>query len=789
MQSLPSTLPLENISESGHAPVERLKDANSAYTLIYEMLRSYSTGQGMVNAEVEACLDGNAPFNSNALADVNQSWRTNVNFRLLESDISFASVPYYSLFSEVPYYANITLENIGTSTERTKWGQIMSNEHYRLMNEWKGFDYQMQLSIATRVKFGYGPIFFPGEDDPRFKAGRVSEVLFPSFTSCDITDLPCCAIIRDFVVTELFQSIEQPDAEAAGWDIAAVQSALVNACNISIGINAVTRGWNWEYWQTRIRNNDLYYSVRAPFIRASNVFVKEYSGKISHYIVTLQEGTGTYIYSNPNRYENWNQVLHMFNGEIADGYINGVKGIGIKAFNMRDMQNRLKCGIVDAAIIGSQVMTQALTPEAEESLDVIQMGPYTRLPANVDVKQNPLAAILDKPLLVDSHIEQDLVRNIGSYRQNLTDTSNSPISATEANLNYSQNQTVNQQQHNLFVGQLDGLYTEQVRRLCKPIIGTADQEWEVMVDTFQKRCIKKGVPKEAFDNIESVKAYRAIGQGSQLFRNQIHEKLLQIFPLLPPEVQLTETRNYIASLAGQAYLQAIWPDSDLDTPTTNDQGDAQLENGLLAQGMMPILVPSQNQFDHIKVHEQFATELLQGVQQGGDPQKFLGIMQTLLPHLQQHLQLAQKQISTPNALEFAVKLHKVEFGTGWNTFKMLQGAVQKIQQQLQAQAQAQQQQQMQAQQQAAAQQAQQGPQLDPKTQSKILADQALAANKMKIDQGLAQNKMQIKGAEAKQKMAVNDAKSAQEIRQKQIRPSAAQVSDASTPFPVQQGPT
>lgn len=752
------TIELENLDPKTYrAPASRIVDANAAQDIVLELWRDYNRGIGEVNAIVKGCLDGNPPVAQNKLDEIGQGWRANLNFRLLEADIAFASVPYYSVFSEVPYYAEVKLEvSAGSPEQRKRWEDTISAEHYRLMNKWKGFDYQMQLSIAQRVTFGCGPIYYPDDCDFRFAAARNGEVFVPARSSCDTTKLPLAVLTEVVDVVALYDSIERQSAEDAGWRTEAVKKAIVECCNGNVDIKDRQ---NWDYWQTQIRHNQWYYSTVAPAVKLAHVFVKEFSGSISHYIVVAFNGLGEYLFQHRDRFSCWNSVLHFFNGEIGDGYLQGVKGLGIKCFNIRDTQNRLKNHTIDAAFTGAQVLLQATTPEGTEALDIIQMGPYALIPSNVGpFEQKAQGSVVDKPLAVDRQLETDLIRNIGGYRQNLTDSRGQAVTATEAQLNYGQQQSISQQQHNLFVGQLDDLYEEQMDRLTKDLTeyGPAsddDPEWLTLTRDFQQRCVKQGVPRKAFKKIDSVRAYRSLGQGSKFFRNQINEKLLGIFPLLPEAVRTRHLRNYIGGLASPDYLRDIWPAEEMANIPTDDASKAQDENGIMTIGLVAIWSPNQNNLVHARTHIGFEIELFTAVQkQQADPIKFISFHRTAEPHIKLTLQKLMQDAATPGALDAIVATGAEERKQLFDAYEQLSSAADKMEQELQAQAQAQQQQAAQA----AQAQAQQGPPVDPK----LALEAAKAQQEMQIKAAESQQDMQIKAVQAQQELAINDAAAA-----------------------------
>lgn len=650
MNSTYSELDLEKPDQSGKAPEKRVRDVEAARGMFDTLMDSYTEGQGIINTLVKRSLDGNPPFDQAEMDRLGLSDNSNLNFRLLEADITQATMPYYSMFREVPTYIECVI-NYGTSNEKAEYSRIFSEEHKVLMDEWNGFDIAMQSSIKGRVVFGYGPLYFLDEEDFRFEYAPEGTILYPSLTKLDIDKMNIVFIYNDEDISKLYSITRNDSASKAGWNVDQVKKAMSESdSNPYLNSQDV-----WEEYQRKIRHNDLGVSVIANPIRIVHMFVKEYDGNITHAIFTSNVKTDDYLFYRKGRYSNWRQIIHPMFSEIGDGYWAGVKGLGVKSYNFRDTQNRLKNRFVDAAMKGSQILAQASTPEAEEEFQMTSMGPVSTISHGVNFLPNPLSAAVEKSIVVDRMLEVDLGRNISGFRQNLVNAdSGSAISATEASINANRQDSLSLQQVVQALTQMDDLYNEQVSRLVKPISGKG--EWQDMAKRFQNRCIARGIPKEALSKVEKVRAYRPIGHGSRLERNQILSALMNMSGMMPMEVRVRILRDFIASIAGQSYLENIWPKEDVGTGPTNAESEAQLENGLFNQGMQAIITDNQDHVAHSQVHLAFIMSrvnpikaaLLEDQENGKQVllqqgPAVISMAKLMAPHIQQHMQLMWKE--------------------------------------------------------------------------------------------------------------------------------------------------
>lgn len=764
---------LEGLTPEGKAPKTRIPDALDAQRIFERLFDAYNGGRGVVNAKVAGAINGEAPRSQAALDAEGLGWTSNVNFRLLEADVNQAQNPYYMLFADVSTYATIRVKMPNTSDQINNIvGQIISEEHTRLCNkDRQNFDHQMQLSIANMNKFGSGPIYFPNKKDFRFKAAPNGFVFVPDETTQQLDELPLLYIYQEWDITTLYNAIQTPKASEAGWDVALVKTLLINWCNANSGY---TRSRSWEYWQDKIREHDVYFSSAVEKIKTTWGYVREFNGKITRFLITAQQGMGykDFLYRKDNEYENWDQIIHPFFGEIGNGNWNGVKGIGIKAFNFRDAQNKLKNRLMDAAMAGSQLMFGAKDERALEAFQNVQMGPYSVFNSELTPLQFNFATVLDKPMAVDRQLEYDLRNNIGGLRQRLGDPQSvQPVSAKQAGIDSMSDAQLTQSATTMWLRQMDCLYTEQVNRMKeKPRVPSninPFNKWEELLNEFHEACEERGVPKEAFKHIKEVKATRSIGRGSEIAKQQIALQVYGILrsdPNVPQQVVVNHLRNMISNQTGPEYLEMIWPFENLSVFPSLDQSKAQDENAGMLLGVQPIFSPEQNPLAHATTHLQFWGQQLQQVQQGADPGSYLRFASVCDPHVQQTLQSLQGERTSGSMYQ---KL--------FNAWQQLMNETKAIAQRFAEAQQAQAQQQ----QEAAAMQQQAlltGQMLDPESQVEMARVQADSQIKLAETQADNQRKniklqgdMRRKNVQTTQQLRINAAKTLQEIKSKNAK--------------------
>jgi hypothetical protein len=624
-----NTLPLENIDENGSPPKARLSSADAVNDLV-KMLSRADEERNRIRAKVKGIVDGTPPYSTAQLKRTGQAYRTNVNFREAEAFFSIALTAFYDIFSETPTYATVKT-NVGTDAERVSYSRVITEEFDRLQKKDREFDYTMQLSQHEMVLFGSGPLTFENPTSWRARAIKSGDLLIPENARSNPNDWEVAAVRRRYQAHELYAYIRDPKAATSvGWDVEATRNAIIES-----GPESYRKHENWEWHQQKIRNNDLHYSAQCRLINASHVYVREYpqngesEGKISCYIVA-EDGTD-FLYKHIGKYENWDQVLHPMYYDKGDGQHHSVKGLGVKMYPVIELKNRQKCHMVDVASTASAMQLQAETPEAMQKASVVQMGPYSILPAGYRVVQRQFSGIVDAPMAVDRELEGVMQSNLSQYRQRLDKPQGNPKTATEVQAIVQQASVLGKTQIARYYQQLDHFFAERYRRASNPNVT------DLEAIEFQKRCVSRGVPKEALVNLDYIEASRNYGQGSAFLRMQTLSGLMQVAGQLPESGRDALLRDYIAALAGQQQVGRYMVQPEQDIYAKDQIAEANIENAVMQMGNPVVITDSHNHSLHAQTHLAKGSEIAQAVQQGGDPASAVQFFSILMPHIEEHL--------------------------------------------------------------------------------------------------------------------------------------------------------
>lgn len=601
-------------------------------------------------ALVNGLIDGNPPYSEKRRREAGLGWTSNLNFMEGESILSTACTPYYALYNGVQNYANFRTAYQPDNPEFENWNDEVSQKLHDLFKRWASFDYEMQRHQYEMLKHGPGPVWFDDDSDWRFRSIGSGNVLCPK-RAAPVLDkrLPYLIARVTYGAVELWDKIKDEAAAAArGWNVEAVKMAIKSA---SRGIGGAVANWRsspWEMWQQRLKDNDLYFSSNeCEEIQCSHLYVREFSGKISHFVISefqLPEEHGfpadsEFLFKDTNCYDYYEQSVIVFFQNIGDGTWHSVRGLATKAFKHLEVSNRLKNRMIDGAFIESSLVLQPGTAKGVEKMQLMQVGPVTIVPAGVEIKQTKLAGFLDGPMTVDRLLGNHLSNNIGNFNQRTLsreDGKGEMPTATQIQQQVAKEANLSQGQIMLYYLTLDKLYSEMFRRVVK----SSDPE----AKRFRDECEAAGVPPEALQEVEYVRANRASGYGSPQMRILTDQQLAPYVPMFPEDGKQNWLEDLVSAIKGPDKIRRYVPKQVVPT---NDDWMANQENAAVREGVAPLLTSGQDDEKHLNSHFGDASKLLgpiqQQMQQGQPPdpsalQSAIQYLQIMGPHVQAHLQ-------------------------------------------------------------------------------------------------------------------------------------------------------
>lgn len=602
-------LGLLNLSEeTKRAPESRLQNGHDARRLLGACLKE-DEGRSRERALTKGLIDGNPPYDE-ATRSRDRKWECNLNFMEGLSIMDSSAVPYYSLFANVPTYAECSTAHEPTNPDREKWSASITLRFHNLLKRWPEFDWNVQQISYWMRLHGIGPAFFDKEGDWRFRSIESGHLLVPRGAPSSIDKrLPFIIVQMPYRILELYKFIKDEDAAAkAGCDVEAIKRAIMHGMK---GLAPSGSNWYsqpWEYFQRILKNNDLTASFTdGDIIPCSWILVQEFNGKISKFLFTnhevvagedpaKQEKDTQFLFADPNCYDSFQEGLVVFFQDTGDGTFHSVRGLAMKAFKHLVVSNRLKCQTVNRAFIDSSIVIQSGTVRNKDKQQLTVWGAVATIPPGGEIRPTTVQGGTQGVLEVDRMLTNHLANNIGMFNQRTLsreDGKGEMPTATQVSQQVAKESTLSGGQITLFYGYLDALYHQIFKRAADP--STSDEE----AKRFQKECEEDGVPKEAMKDMEYVRANRQSGYGSPQMGLLKMQQGREVVPMLPEQGKQNWLEDAVTLIYGPEKTERYAPRQHV--PDDQDW-QVSVENDMIANGRQPVLSSGQDDVVHLVGH-------------------------------------------------------------------------------------------------------------------------------------------------------------------------------------------
>lgn len=654
-----NAIPLAPLQSDGKPPTRRIRNAADAQTLVTNLWQA-AQQRNLRNAAIQGQIDGNPPYNQTKLRAAGRGGDPNFNTLEAKALVSTALVPYYDLFAGATHYVDIRCD-YGSPTDRTRWSGIVTEEYDRMLRTWRNFDYTMQQMLRDYVVFGKGFLAWDDMRSWRFQKVAYYRVLVPDSTSIDLDSVELIVLLQDWPVSRLYGKIRNEKiAHEAGWNIDATLAAIAGAVptDPSTPNDPIAA-------QQLLRDNDLYVSSRSAVVQTATIFVKEFDGKWSEMMIRRDSVEGTTPYPKTNkadapanflfksfsRYERIAQLINPFFFEVMDGSWNGASGLGRDIFTIMQLKDRIACTQAHAVFLRNSLVLQPKQALDKQRLNVMQVGAVTWVPEGANVLESQILGDITSTIEVSRELTTMTERNTGIYRPTLEKGPGNPQTLGEFQAKFAQATVLSTSAVNRFYAQMDRLYEEQYRRVNDETVNESMGDWAKEVLAFRQRCKERGVPPEALKKVESIRAWRNIGNGSAGMRQQVLGGFMSIYPYLPADGQQNLIQDFISVSSSQAQVDRYMPREALEKLPTDQQELAMLENAAMKIGAPVTWTPSQNNIIHAQTHLQSAAQAAASLQQGANMADVTAYLDALGSHTVIHLQRESANPTTKNEVK------------------------------------------------------------------------------------------------------------------------------------------
>tara|TARA_X000001382_G_scaffold41016_3_gene27510 strand:+ start:4565 stop:6805 length:2241 start_codon:yes stop_codon:yes gene_type:complete len=627
---------LDSLDEKGKPVESRIKDVKSALKIFNGLLRA-DEQSSFNRARIDAMFDGANPYNQAQLNTSGQGLKTNLNFGEAQRLLDISLSAYVDLSTSLEKLVEVRGTQ-GEASERGDLESVVAEELTHLIRSWPEFQSHYLRLCTSFIKHGTGITYFDTPEDWKFRVGSFADILIPRQTPSSEDSIDVAIGRRNYHLHELYNFIKNPEAAAkVGWNVEEVKRIMMS-CATSEGRNNRSGGNydSYESLQAELKNNDIHTGYQNPTVPVLHYWVKEMDGSISHFI-SSENKAKDFMYKKVSRYEKAENAFVIFSyGVGSNGTYHSIRGLGHRIFNHIQTSNRLRCQMIDGAMLGSAVMIQPENQRALDELGFTYYGSYAVLSPNVNIieKAVPNLSTAVQPALSDISnqlaLNTDTVSTYGPnqsspYRSQMQVMSDIDVSTRLSGASL-----------NLFYNSWTRLLKEIVRRIV------STKKPDPAVKDFINRCAMRGVPESFIKTLDlsRTKAVRSIGNGSKAERLVALREMLGIAGSFDEVGRRNLTRDIVSTRVGHDLADRYSPQMEQPRPTV-DLKIAELENQSFMEGN-PLSVQSNELHGfHLEAHIPALMQLIEALNQGAaDPVESLPALQAFYQHIGQTVQLA-----------------------------------------------------------------------------------------------------------------------------------------------------
>lgn len=535
--------------------------ADRVNSVIQQMLLA-DKPRAINRARINALFNGDAPYTAEEARENRIS--NNINFLEGTTIISQARSQFYNGLIKPGTFFSVSLDT-GPKHLRGEWGSIITQEMNRIMKSSPKYYHVLENSGANFVLHGPAPVSWIRVEDWCPVAMGVEDLLVPSKTLTDFSNLTQFSVLCDFTIKDLFGFIKnKEEARKLGWNIQMV-SKLIEAMSKQQGSGVNNTQWDYDYPEKAVENykadSGYWGSDAAPTARCYDFYHlvdEDKEMKWCRKIVLSQQGQGfdlsgiasqnEFLFDGKNR-EYAGSLSEMLHVLVGDGAVkapfryHSVRSLGYLQYAICHLQNRIRCKFTDAAFESMLWYFRNVADSDGERLEKIDLHHLGIIPEGLSwIPQNERHQVdygtlngmlgMNRQLMAESSSSFVRDNESGSSRE---------MTATEIMARENQSSALMGSMMNRIYTFMPYQYREIARRFS-----TLDSPDCVK---FRKRCMAEGVDPAVFKNMDAwdIKSERVMGGGNKTLELAQAERMMGIRPLLPPAGQQQVLRDFIVA--------------------------------------------------------------------------------------------------------------------------------------------------------------------------------------------------------------------------------------------------
>lgn len=634
------------ISDKPTAAAPRFKDASAALSA-YRRAKTLDDSSSKNRALVQAMVDGEPPFKLSALRAAGRPTATNINFLEGAAVVDATTTAYNALIDGVDTLARgVMSPGMFEPQEEVEFAEGIAEEISNLIRENPEFSFNWEYISRQVATHGVAVAYFPEDEGVDWAAGGLDDFVIPRQTRATEEAVDVLFALRKPLLHEIWRAIEDEKvATELGWNVRVAKKALVQA---SKGATVTSWATDWAELQTRLKNNDLGESFDSATVPVVHAWVREKSGKVSHYMF-LADGSGNeeFLFAKRDRFDSPLDAFVIFTAGIgSNGTYHSIRGAAYRAYNVICESNKLRCAMIDGTKLAMATLIRPKDGESMDDMTIVVNGSTAYLPPDAEIADRgnfPSPAQYALPIVTD--LSQLLSSTTGMFRPRPSANEGPDKTRFEMQAQIESQTALTTSAVNVFYRSMGRFLNSILRRVQKldPEQLAITGEHPAILE-FYRRVVARDIPVEAVKAMHKLVPIKALGLGSPTQRLAAVQGLGQLAGSFDAVGRRTFDRMLAATYLGYDGVDAVLPRNPAPR-TTIDNKVAELEHSALEDREVQV-DPTELHQTHIEVHfsilqpdfEEIKKEIDSGEEDAEDAIDDIQYLQRTVQHIAAHIE-------------------------------------------------------------------------------------------------------------------------------------------------------
>lgn len=552
---------------------------------------------------IQGIMNGDTPYSDEeALAE---NINTNVNFLEGSRICSNATNQINRYFFGSDRFFTLNYDR-GPSAFRQHVSGVVTKLVNKEIKRSRLYKSARESAHAQVVLHGPGPLVWRNRRSPLPTTAGMEDILIPSATLCDMSNLDMFAVYRELVWSQLWDAAFGKTADP-GWNKGYVTALLDTLYHL--GLQPIYQGNRWLFPEKLAEDYkegaSQTFSSSMPKALAWDFFYRDQeTGKWNRKMVLDYANIATIypnlkssdsimqqrqlLYQRDGYADDWQEIVHFYIGNCSNKApyrYHSIRSIGYLLYGVCMLSNKTQCRRSDAVFQAMLTLFRNVSEDNREKLGLIDLQNFGIVPDGVsfvraDERHEIDTALIDSQM---AHLRQLMAESSSSFvpdMQSALGAGGKELTATEALIRQNTSVTLT----NAVLSQLGDQslyeYRETWRRFCMP--GNPDP----VAVRFRDGLRKEGIPLKVLDfEAWNVQPETVVGSGNKASELTVTQALYQeMYPVVGPNAQRIILRRRWTALTDNPdeAMEAIPASPEMEM--ADDQQYAQFAFSILMDG-------------------------------------------------------------------------------------------------------------------------------------------------------------------------------------------------------------